>query len=228
MTIREPRPRHEGAAKLLAILVLAILVLSSLMIISTSSVANGSSKVTDPSSGQTGYALPTKSRAHSWDWKSLANESGYADVILWDDSSASPQDLASRIVSRLGGTGSGSARSVLNSADIQIKNTFEHVLNGFSVRIKPSVLERILASDSTIQAYPDIEVHALDLASDQQIGADQVWTRSDAHGSPVTGTGVNGRCNRTCALAAVNAANIVIRATCTAIMPCPNRPERSR
>ena len=190
MTIRESRPRHEGAAKLLAIFVLSILVLSSVMLLSPSSIPRASSGGPGASSGQTGNTLLTRSGSHAWDWKALAAQSGYVDVILWDDSSASPQDFIGKVASKLGGTNPGTGRSVLSVADIQIKSTFEHGLAGLSVKIRPSTLEQILTSDSTIHAYPDLQVRALDYASDQQIGADQVWTRTDAHGSPVTGTGV--------------------------------------
>ncbi len=190
VTIREPRPRHEGAAKVLAVIVLAILVLSSLMLLIPSSGAKGSPKAPDASPGQTGNAVLTKSGAHAWDWKALADQSGYAHVILWDDSSASPQDLVGRMAFKLGGTNPGTARSVLSAADIQIKSIFEHGFKGISVKIRPSVLEQVLASDSTIHAYPDLQVQALDIQSDQQIGADQIWTQKDSLGSPVTGTGV--------------------------------------
>jgi len=190
MTTREPGPRHEGAAKLLSILVLAILILSSLMILNPSSSSNRSSNAPVSPAGQTGASSSAQVVARAWDWNALANHSGYADVILWDDSSASPQELIGKVASNLGGVDNPAGSSALSVADIQIKSTFDRGFTGISIKIKPSILEQVLASDPKIHAYPDLQVHALDLASDQQIGADQVWTRTDSHGSPVTGTGV--------------------------------------
>lgn len=62
---------------------------------------------------------------------------------------------------------------------ITIENVYEYALKGFSGKINASALSA-LSNESAVETIePDVKVHALDLNSDHQIGADEVWTKGD-------------------------------------------------
>ena len=160
------------------------------MIISPSTPARGPVKAPEAPAGNAEDALRAGPSNQAWNWNELADQSGFVDVILWSDSQASAKDVTARITSAFGIRTSSEASMSSNLLDVQIKSIFKYGLNGVSAKIKPIALQQLLASDASIRVYPDLQVHAMDSASDQQIGADQIWTRTDTHGSPVTGTGI--------------------------------------
>ncbi len=182
-------PEQSGLAKALSVLVLLSLLLSSFAILSQASVA-----VSPSSSGSAPPGHPSDSsgttKNHAWDWKGLSDKSGYDSVILWSDGPTSARDLASKVASEV--KRSEKANSTVDGSQprYQIKGVFEHGFVGISAKMEYSSLEQLLASDPSIHAYPDLQVHALDVETDRQIGADQIWTQTDKYGDAVTGTGI--------------------------------------
>jgi subtilisin family serine protease len=130
--------------------------------------------------------------SHHWDWRALQDESGFVDVILWTESTSNFKTKISQVESELGyDTSDGIECMSSTSSVFTIRETYSISFSGFSAKIKLDLLQELLASDPSVQAYPDLQVNATALSNIQQIGADQVWSRVDASGHSVTGYGVS-------------------------------------
>jgi subtilisin family serine protease len=130
--------------------------------------------------------------AHHWDWSALQDESGFVDVILWTESTSSFRTEISQVESDLGyDTSDGIECMSCTSSVFTVRETYSISFPGLSAKIKLDLLQELLASDPSVEAYPDLQVNATALSNIQQIGADQVWSRVDAGGHSVTGYGVS-------------------------------------
>ena len=130
--------------------------------------------------------------SHHWDWRALQDDSGYVSVIVWSESISTFQTKVSHAESRLGYDISNDVERVAGTSSLfAIKERFTSTIQGFSAKIKLDLFQELLASDPSIQAYPDLPVNATALDNIQQIGADQVWSRVDSGGHSVTGYGVS-------------------------------------
>jgi subtilisin family serine protease len=122
----------------------------------------------------------------------LQDDSGYVSVIVWSESISTFQTKVSHAESRLGYDISNDVERVAGTSSLfAIKERFTSTIQGFSAKIKLDLFQELLASDPSIQAYPDLPVNATALDNIQQIGADQVWSRVDSGGHSVTGYGVS-------------------------------------
>src|SRR2546426_3710263 len=66
----------------------------------------------------------------------------------------------------------------------EIKRSY-HIINGISVDIERDKINSLKNDPSVISVDPDLEVKALDLNADTQIGANQVWISATGQGIPV-------------------------------------------
>src|SRR3989442_1167087 len=66
----------------------------------------------------------------------------------------------------------------------EIKRSY-HIINGISVDIEQDKINSLKNDPSVISVDPDLEVKALDLNADTQIGANQVWISATGQGIPV-------------------------------------------
>ena len=92
-------------------------------------------------------------------------------------------------------TSSGQASSVdqehlIDDVHQGVKTRFSQAISGFSARLSVESVKTLSALDSRIQIYPDLPVHAFVSDNIYQIGADQLWSRTDVGGQFVTGHGV--------------------------------------
>jgi subtilisin family serine protease len=130
--------------------------------------------------------------SHHWDWRALQDDSGFVHVIIWTDSVSAFQTKVSRAESSLGYDMSNDIEIDGGTSSLfAIHERFSSTIQGFSAKIKLDLFQELLASDPSIQAYPDLPVNATVLDNIQQIGADQVWSRVDTGGHSVTGYGVS-------------------------------------
>lgn len=105
---------------------------------------------------------------HQWDWRSLDDEEGFVDVILYD-----PRGSPDRLY-----------------VEQYIKSDFSAVFPGYLAHMPVETLEIMLSIDGEVMAYPDLPVHAMLTDAIPQIGADQIWPRFDSNGDSVTGKGI--------------------------------------
>ena len=115
-----------------------------------------------------------------WDWESLADDSGYVDLIVVPDKGPADGRLFLE------------SRSVLSERfSIAPRTEFRLAFDGFTVRVDIGTLRSILESeDLPFSFYPDLPVNATLADSVAQIGADQLHAQTDANGDAVTGLGV--------------------------------------
>lgn len=116
--------------------------------------------------------------AQQWDWSSFADEDGHIGVIV---------SLPEGDAGKLSDSGDG-----MRFLDIELVSGrgYTHAFSGFSAEVTAEVLDTLLSLDDSISVYPDLPVQAFMTESVAQIGADELWERTDGYGQPVTGTGI--------------------------------------
>src|SRR5207245_9434151 len=62
---------------------------------------------------------------------------------------------------------------------------YYHIINGISVDIEQDKINSLKNDPSVISVDPDLEVKALDINADTQIGANEVWISATGQGIPV-------------------------------------------
>jgi subtilisin family serine protease len=134
------------------------------------------------------YQVVPKWRDIQWDWASYSDSLGYVDVII---SLPTLNGDYSHGVSSEGKNGV-SATSLSSSYDLGnlAERTFSVGFRGYAAHINIDQLGSILASNPTLEAYPDISVKATVSSNLIQVGADKVWTYRSPTGDPVKGKGV--------------------------------------
>jgi subtilisin family serine protease len=109
----------------------------------------------------------------SWDWASYADNNGYVNVIVSERSS-----------------GKDSTDAIAAFKAYQT-DSFSIVFQGFAAHVSVNMLNEYASGSSpSIDVYPDLPVNATVEDNILQIGADQVWSMTDSHGSNVRGTGI--------------------------------------
>jgi len=188
--------------RIVPLLVLFLLVVSSLPLLALgeshnpNSLGNGADQST-PASSPTN-AL-NSARLVSRDWKSFANDQGEVQVIVVVDGAGAHEkaidDVIGKVVSHKSESGQSKAMvsqydSLISELNHGSKRHFSNALKGFSVKLSVDSAELLGQIDASITVYPDQPVHAYMGASIRQVGADQMWVRTDSNGLPVTGNGI--------------------------------------
>ncbi len=114
---------------------------------------------------------PDWNKAH-YNWKEIAGNKSYVDVILSLDSS----DLAKL------------DKNLQKKLEKSKDHTYKFAIDGFSARLSVDDIEQILYENPSIQIMPDFEVHAF--VAVNQTGADAMWNRTDALGNATKGNGI--------------------------------------
>lgn len=107
-----------------------------------------------------------------YNWKEIAGNKSYADVIISLDSS-DIKKLDKNLQKRLE-----------KSKD----HTYKFAISGFNARLTVEDIEQIMYQNPNIQIMPDFEVHAF--VAVNQTGADAMWNRTDAFGNATKGNGI--------------------------------------
>ena len=114
--------------------------------------------------------------SRNWDWSELVSEDGLVDVIVTIDGFIGTDSKAAKAIEK-----------VASSEKARIYRSIE----GLSARITLETLDELLSLESSgILVYPDVTVSTTEFDSITQVGADQVWIRTDPYGRLVTGFGV--------------------------------------
>lgn len=164
---------NHGRAALSAVIT-SLLLLSSISFLASAAPSGDrdSPSFSSPSTpGGTFTRLVPDWNGLRWDWRQYADASGYVSAIIADQD---PRALAALERAHPG----------------EVVAEFRQSFSGFSVRMPLAELEGMLASDRSIQAYPDMILTASLVDSVPAIGADVVWSNVDPYGSPVKGKGV--------------------------------------
>ena len=198
--IRSAHPVTTAAApgsrlvtsRALTIFLAVALLTSSLLIVASWPCADQLDIVStsDQTTAISNLVSPGKAHLRTWDWKAMADQSGYVDAILWEDDFRSIQKVVDRLEGRYPEKAALGVDVAFLHQHSQIKNKFTQGFQGLSVKITADALAQLLSSEPTLRAYPDLEVKALDIQTDQQIGADLMWNRTDAKGKSIVGTGI--------------------------------------
>lgn len=116
----------------------------------------------------------------AWDWNGFADEQGYVDVIVsWSDQAQAADSHSAKSQVLMDKFGSG------------MKEHYSKAFKGFSSRVSLNLVNELLQSgDDSIQIYPDVRVNATVADNIAEVGANQVWTRTDTSGTPITGVGI--------------------------------------
>jgi len=130
----------------------------------------------------------------------MAGKDGLVDVIVYLPTDHNVKDPVRAVIDKVtNGTSSKeqfasasdkSKRQLIDELQNHAKKGFKISLLGFGARLSPSSLDTLRALDPTIGLYPDFTVQASASQNIVQIGADQVWSRTDTVGSSVTGKGI--------------------------------------
>lgn len=109
----------------------------------------------------------------NWDWSSYADDDGLVDVIVSERS-----------------MGKASVEAIGEFRAYETK-VFSTAFQGFAARVSVDMLDEYASgSNPLVDVYPDLTVNATYEDNILQVGADQVWSMTDSHGSPVRGTDV--------------------------------------
>jgi len=185
-------PDLLGMTKLLTVFLAVALLTSSLLFVGAPSEATplSSPSGSDQNGSLSNAGHSEVGRSQTWNWTTMEDQSGYVSVILWENDFQPIQ----RVVDRLEGKHDSGVFLDDNDSNLQqhaqIKNKFTTGFEGLSVKITPDALDLLLASEPALEAYPDLPVQAMDLKTDQQIGADVMWSRLDGNGKPIDGRGI--------------------------------------
>jgi subtilisin family serine protease len=120
----------------------------------------------------------------SWDWRGLASQDGMVDVIVVLPDGESATSAISRINDAAEGTGLGTLSCM------QSTRTFSASMNGFATSLNAEDVSQLALLIPGATVFPDLPVEAMLEGSVMQVGADQVWSRYDSFGLPVTGEGM--------------------------------------
>ena len=121
-----------------------------------------------------------------WDWPSLADDMGHVEVIVSDPMSAYG------VLSSGGASFESLIRDDTNGATdtSSTHRDFTVGFRGFSAHLSIEVLDQLLTTNPSLQAYPDLPVKITVSGNLVQVGADQVWTYHDSYGKTVKGSGI--------------------------------------
>jgi len=135
--------------------------------------------------------------ANEQDWAALADESGFVDVVVILKDKNVGQDPVLSVVHKVSEQAKGKdGKALLEDSKLLdeigsgAKKRFLHSLSGFSAHLTVESIYTLSSLDPSIEIFPDVEVHALVSYNVRQVGADQMWTRTDPKGQPVKGDGV--------------------------------------
>jgi len=188
------RSRLSRAATALAIFTALLFVISSM---SSLVIASGQQPFQDDGietillgQNRTATLLMPSWDAENWDWTSMVDSSGYVSVIFSFGNGSAPDSARSLQDALREHVGSTLAYDLVDEQTVIAGHSLSAGFSGYSARIEPNVLESLADSWTGMSVYPDLPVKATLENSVVQIGADQIWSRIDAQGSPVTGTGV--------------------------------------
>ncbi|UCE45944.1 MAG: S8 family serine peptidase [Methanobacteriota archaeon] len=126
----------------------------------------------------------TGQRTRALDWEALASEDGVVDVIVVLPESESAESVMIRSAASQADPG------CLELRDIQPASTFSASINGFTASLSPQAINSLASLVPGAIIYPDLPVKATLSKSVNKVGADQVWSRYDTLGNPVTGEGI--------------------------------------
>jgi len=171
---------HFSAVMLFALTIAALMLFSSPGALSalTSSTESQPHEVAISGDANTITRLSPSWNGQQWDWDSMADEAGYIGIIV-----SVPEGYTYQHTDSEGG---------LRFFDMQLTSGSEYTyaFTGFSARVTIQTLDEILSLDESISVYPDLPVEAFLTESVTQIGADELWERTDSNGYPVTGRGI--------------------------------------
>ena len=173
----------ELTAKTISAIAVALLLTSSILVIATqdasSSPYNASSSIAASSDATLPLIGPDWRRTIS-DWTQYADDTGHVNAIITlTESGPSAEYLYNDLESDL--------QSPVGPG---IVSEFQVGFRGFSAHLSIGALEALLASNPSVQAYPDLTVNATASQNVAQTGADQIWTRKAPDGSLAMGSGV--------------------------------------
>ncbi|HDP97319.1 MAG TPA: hypothetical protein ENN25_06490 [Euryarchaeota archaeon] len=155
---------------LLSLLILVSLVFSSLTV-SISFVASADEPVISQSGDRPVTRLGLGWDSLEWDWGNMASHDGCVDVIIAIGESLNVGDITEVI--------SG-----------EIIDEFSLPFKGASATLTVEDIEMVRSQFDSVEIYPDLTVKATLSDSVVQVGADQIWLRTDSTGRTVTGKDV--------------------------------------
>jgi len=197
------KPRGDAAGRYAIVLAcLLILVVSAF---APFNIRGDPDSMTDSSSDgvgvQASVTAPDSTVAlsqHDWDWTKYSDENGYIDVVVSvpGDSSSNPLaammhriDVSSQSGSPLGGPNidpKGLVAELSRGCRMQFRQGF----SGFSAHLSIDVVKNLTQVDPAVTIFPDFQFRALAPDNVLQVGADQLWSRTDNNGCQVKGRGV--------------------------------------
>jgi len=169
-------------AKTISALAVAMLISTSVLVLASQSVTSSSNGVLSSPAVSSDSPLPLVGpdwRRTISDWTQYADDSGQVNAIFTITESGPSADYLYNVL----------------ESDLQspvgpgIVSEFQVGFRGFSAHLSIDSLEALLASNPSVQAYPDLTVKATASQNVAQTGADQVWTYSAPDGSKVMGKG---------------------------------------
>ncbi len=175
------RSRIDMLRRIVFPLMLALLMVASPLPL----IASGHAAADDPSAGSEVVVGPSDRTAtvalpdwdgKTWDWARMANESGFVRVIIASGTGSSSDDLESWI-DRSG-------------EDFVQGDRYSVGFSGVSAALRVDSLESLATSCPDVQVYPDFPVKASAAVNIINVGADQIWSRTDSRSQSVTGIGV--------------------------------------
>ena len=125
-----------------------------------------------------------------WDWDLLKDDKGYVGIIVSVGNIAGSSDSVERVASLFDSREGSATSGGDQSSSFVIRERYSLTFNGFSARVKLDELKGVMASHPEIQIYPDLPVKAMLDGNIQQVGADQMWVRTDSYGHSVSGYGI--------------------------------------
>ncbi len=126
----------------------------------------------------------------AWDWVGMADDSGYVDVIIAYGGSAVEGSQSLSLQGLLAKELGGSAQQLFDARDVVARHSFSLGVPGFSAMVRAGTIEQLLSAGPDLQIYPDLPVTVTLADSVVQIGADQMWARTDGLGRSVSGFGI--------------------------------------
>jgi subtilisin family serine protease len=171
------------AAKTISAISVALLITTSILVLASQEASSSSEDASSFPTVASNVPLPLIGpdwRRTISDWTQYADDTGHVNAIITlTESGPSAEYLYDVLESDL--------QSPVGPG---IVSEFQIGFRGFSTHLSIDALEALLASNPSVQAYPDLTVNAMVSQNVAQTGADQVWTYSAPDGSKVMGNGI--------------------------------------
>lgn len=198
-SFRDARERDRQGGRslkssLISVGISVVLITSSVLVFNLSQRAQGPDEYPDEAYDPWDPSGQSSQGGSRWDWAALADASGLVDVIFVLDTEAAVQDPRESLAFALSSVSDVESASyqedILNEVRGGVKKCYSRAISGFSARVSVESAEALSSMDLPLQIYPDLPVHALISDNIYQVGADQIWLRTDSNGQSVTGKGV--------------------------------------